>query len=109
MGVDSILIGQVISKVGDHLSIRIRGMVYNTRLNNILKIGDKVQATFKGGTRSIIAVQRIEVCENMSADDISDDFMTCKCEINYCEIEWSEYETNDCEKELICSILYTME
>ena len=109
MGINPELIGQVVSKVGDHLSIKIRGMTYNTRLKTLFKIGDKVRATFEGGSRRIIAMRRIKMCDKKDTSDIFDEFMANDDNAVYCEIEYIECYIDDETEEITCMTQDMME
>ena len=98
------LIGQVVSKVGDLLSVMIGGTTYNTRLKTLFKIGDKVRATFEGGSRTIIAIRLIMPSDENDADDIFDEFVTNDDTAIYCEIEWAECYIDDETEEITCMI-----
>lgn len=108
MGIDPELNGQVVSKVGDHLSVKIRGMTYNTRLKTLLRIGDKVSAKFEGGSRTIIAIRKLKHCD-MNADDIFDKFMADDDNAEYCEIEYVECTLEEELGEILCMSQEMME
>ncbi len=72
--------GQVVSKVGNYLSIKVLGMAYNTRdEHDIFELGDSVRVTFAGGTRKIIAIKLFKVSDK-TADEIFDEFI-CDTEL----------------------------
>lgn len=95
--------GQVVSKVGDRLSVKVFGTTYNTKLSNTLGIGDDVKVEFSANSKSIITVKLIVACDvctktcDLSADDIFDEFMASDdikdyYDINdyYDMIEWGD-------------------
>lgn len=62
MGINTESIGQVVSKVGSHLSVEVRGMAYNTRDEfDEFELGEKIRVTFAGGTRKIIAIKQYKI------------------------------------------------
>lgn len=65
----------MVSKVGDCLSVKVRGMAYDTRdEHDIFELGDSVRVTFAGGTRKIIAVKKF-IISDKTADEMFNEFI----------------------------------